>query len=60
MKPSPEKVRRLKKKYMSGTHFKGPAGTGERFKNCVAYFRERGDVANPRGLCGKIARRKGY
>jgi len=59
-RPNREKVVKLKKKYMSDGHFKGPAGTGERFKNCVLYFTARGDIANPRGLCASIARKKGY
>jgi len=54
----PSKGQKLKAKYMQDGHFKGKKGSGERFKSCTKYMAAKGDVKDPKALCGKIARRK--
>jgi len=55
-------LQKLRERYVSETgKFKGEAGTGERFQNCVRYQMERLGISEERAraLCSYIGRR-GY
>jgi hypothetical protein len=58
-KKGSSKLQKLKSKYMDAKTGRFKGGKGERFDNCVAYMKAKGDVADPEALCGKIARGKG-
>lgn len=53
------KLAKLKAKYIDPKTGRFKGKSGERFKNCVAFMKEKGGVKSPEGVCAKIARSKG-
>lgn len=57
-KKEKSKGEKLKDKFMNPKTGRFKGSKGQRFKNCEAYFKAKGGIENPAGLCAKIYRQK--